>query len=158
MKYTTCLIGVAVLTSTLAVGCKPSGEKTPDPETETTQQQMSRAETAVGDASQDLEAYTFAQKKQFIASMEAELEAINRSIDELAMRIEKSGADAKASAAPRLDELRHDADLLEANLDEVKNATASTWDSVKSTTRETYDNLKQNFNDARQWMSDNIEP
>ena len=118
---------------------------------------MNHTETAVSEATQDSEPYIYEQKAQFIASMEAELAAIKRSIDELAIRIEGSGAEAKAAATPRLNELRHQADLLQTHIDEVKDATASTWDTVKATTRETYENLKHSFADARQSMSYNVE-
>ena len=152
------MTGLAVLSFTLVVGCNPSAETTSDPATETTEERMTRTEAAVGDAGLDLEAYTYEQKTQFIASMETELEAINDSIDELALRIEKSGAEAKAAATPRLNELRNDTRLLQIRLDEVKGATASNWNTVKASTRETYDNLKENLAGARQWLSDLIEP
>jgi prefoldin subunit 5 len=152
------MTGLAALSFTLVVGCNPSAETTSDSATETTQERMTRTESAVGDARQDLEAYTYEQRTQFIASMETELEAINESIDELALRIERSGAEAKAAATPRLNELRNEARLLQNRLDEVKEATDSNWNTVKASTRETYDNLKQNLAGARQWLSDTIEP
>lgn len=154
MKYTTYLAALAILSLTL-VGCKPANEKT---STELTEEKIARTEAAIDDAKHDWDAYTYAQRSQFIASMEAELAAINRSIDELAILIDKSGAEAKAEATPRLNELRREADVLETNIEEAKSATASTWDSVKATTRKSYDSLKESFNDARQWMSDQMEP
>lgn len=157
MKYIIFLSGLAVLCFLFVVSCKPSAEETLDSEMETTGQQTTRTETAVGDTTKDLEAYTYEQKTEFIASMEEELEDINRSIDELAARMASSSAEARAAATPRLDELRHQANLLHGRIDELKDATASTWDTVKATTRDAYDNLKQNFEDARQWMSDKTE-
>ena len=151
------MTGLAALSFTLVVGCNPSAETTSDPATETTEQEMTRTDATRtgatraegsrtdGDATRDSETYTYEQRTQFIASMETELEAINDSIDELAQRIERSGAEAKAVATPRLNELRNEARLLQNRLDEVKEATDSNWNTVTASTRETYDNLKQNL-------------
>ena len=64
----------------------------------------------------------------------------------------------KAEAKPKLQALREKADQLGKQLDEVKNATESTWDSVKSGTRKAYDALKEGFQQSRQWVSDKIAP
>ncbi len=156
MKSTTRLFAVAVFSMTLAVGCKPAAHRTSDEDI--TGQQIARTEAAVVDARHNLDAYTYDQKAQFIAAMEADMAAINRSINELSVRIERSAADVKAAANPRLNELRNQASLLEARINEVKGSTATTWDTVKANTRETYDNLINNFDDARQWMSDKLAP
>lgn len=129
-----------------------------DSEAEMTQKQMARTEVALDEATRDWEAYTYAQKAEFIASMEKELASIKGNIDELSSRVENLKGESKDDATDRLKALRIQADLLAANIGELKNATASTWDKVKATTGETYDNLKRNFKDARQWMSEAIAP
>lgn len=59
--------------------------------------------------------------------------------------------------AGRRCEIEQKAVRLEDNIDQAKDATASTWDNIKATTRESYDALKNSFNDARQTMSDRAE-
>lgn len=157
MKYISPFLSLfAALSLLLAVGCKPATDESPA--ADVTEREVSHTEAAVSDASHDWAAYTYQQKSQFIAKMEAELATLNRKIDELAVRVDQSSAEAKAAAAPRLDDLRKQALLLRTELDKVKDATASTWDKVKAGTSNTYDSLKDSFNDARQWMSDLLAP
>jgi hypothetical protein len=47
---------------------------------------------------------------------------------------------------------------LNKQLDEVKNATESTWDSVKGAFKKAYESSKEGFQQARQWVSDKIAP
>ena len=162
MKFTTLLFGLTVL-SFLSVGCEPTGDRTSDPATETTRDQTTRTDGnrtdgAVGAGARDTREYAYEERTQFGVSMEAELEEINRSIDQLATRIDRADAETKAAASTRLNELRNQADLLQEQIDGAKNASASTWDNVKATTRETHTNLKNNFEDARQWISNKLEP
>ncbi len=157
MKYiTTSLLTLVTLSFSLTVGCKPANDRSQA--TETTWQETTRTEAATGQTARNWEAYTFEQRSQFVVSMEAELASINQSIDELAARIGRSDEKVQSLATPRLNELRNQADLLKEHIDEVKGASASTWEKVKATTHETYESLKNNFNSARQWMSDRIEP
>lgn len=39
-----------------------------------------------------------------------------------------------------------------------KDATESNWESVKAGSKKAYGELKDNFNQARQWLSDKIAP
>jgi hypothetical protein len=43
-------------------------------------------------------------------------------------------------------------------LQNVRNATESTWDSVKATSKKAFDSLKAGFQQSRQWVSDKIAP
>jgi hypothetical protein len=47
---------------------------------------------------------------------------------------------------------------LSKRLDEVTNATESTWGAVKAETEKAYAALKDGFVQARQWVSDKIAP
>ena len=49
-------------------------------------------------------------------------------------------------------------DQLGKQLDEVKNASESTWDSVKAGSKKAYDELKDSFQQSRQWLSDKVAP
>jgi ElaB/YqjD/DUF883 family membrane-anchored ribosome-binding protein len=86
------------------------------------------------------------------------LTAINQDLDQLAAKIEKSSDAVKAEAKPKLQALRDQAAQLTKQLDEVRNATESTWDNAKAGSKKAYDDLKNGFNQARQWVSDKIAP
>ena len=102
--------------------------------------------------------YAFAQKTEFVATMEKQLADLNRDMDQLAEKIEKSSETAKAEARPKLQALRDQAAKLNKKLDEARNATESTWDDVKSGFTKGYAEVKDGFNQARQWVSDKIAP
>jgi ElaB/YqjD/DUF883 family membrane-anchored ribosome-binding protein len=131
------------------MGCNKEG---------TTTQQFDKVQAKTAEAAQDMKEYTYAQKAEFTAAMQKQLNGINKDLDELAAKIEKSGDTAKAEAKPKLQALREKADQLGKQLEEAKNATESSWDSVKAGSRKAYAELKDGFNQARQWASDKIAP
>lgn len=102
--------------------------------------------------------YTFAQKAEFKEKMKEELDTLHNEIDQLAARIDKSSEAAKVEARPKLKALREQADRLDRQLEEIKNATESTWDTFKRDTKEARDGLKDAFQKSRQWVSDQIAP
>ena len=125
---------------------------------ETTSQQLDKVQAKTKQAAQDMKDYTFAQKAEFTEKMKSQLAEINRDLDQLATKIEKSSDAAKPEAKPKLQSLRDQAAKLNTQLDEAKNATESTWDSVKATSKKAFDELKNGCNQARQWVSDKIAP
>ena len=90
--------------------------------------------------------------------MQAQLDALNQDLDRLGAKIESSSDQIKAEAKPKLQALRDEAKKLNAQLDEARNATESTWDSIKAGFKKAYDATKEGINQARQWMSDKIAP
>jgi ElaB/YqjD/DUF883 family membrane-anchored ribosome-binding protein len=124
----------------------------------TTSQQLDKLQEKTAEAAQDMKDYAFAQKAEFTEKMQGQLAAINKDLDQLAAKIEKSSDAAKAEAKPKLQALREKADQLGRQLDDVKNATESTWDSVKTTSKKAFNDLKDGFIQARQWVSDKIAP
>jgi uncharacterized coiled-coil DUF342 family protein len=102
--------------------------------------------------------YTFAQKAEFVKTMQGQLDALNKDLDQLSAKIDSSSDAVKAEAKPKLQALRDQAAQLNKQLDEVKNATESTWDSVKNDFYKAYEATKDGFNQARQWVSDKIAP
>jgi chromosome segregation ATPase len=132
-----------------AVGCNRE---------ETASQQLDKVQEKTAEAAQDMKDYTFAQKAQFVEKMQVELAALNRDLDQLATKIEKSSDAVKAEAKPKLQALRDQTAQLNKQLDEVRNATESTWDSVKNGFKKAYESSKDGFNQARQWVSDKIAP
>ena len=124
----------------------------------TTSQQLDQIQTDTKKAAQDMKDYTFAQKNEFVAKMQGQLDEINRDLDQLAAKIEKANDAAKAEAKPKLQALRDQAAKLNTQLDTAKNATESTWNDVKAGFKKGYSELKDGFSQARQWVSDKIAP
>lgn len=133
----------------LAVGCNDA---------KTTAKQIDKVQEKTAEAVQDMKDYTFAQKAEFIAKMQSQLTEINKDLDDLTAKVEKSNAAAKAEAQPKLQALRDQTTRLNKQLDDVRNSTESTWSEVKAGFKKAYGEAKDGFNNARQWMSDKIAP
>ncbi len=139
----------ATVLTILTAGCdRPSS----------TSQAPARVEVEPPPTSQAMTDYTFAQKAEFTAAMKTQLAGINRDMDQLEARIEKSNDTVKAEAKTRLQALRLKATQLEKNLDSVQDATESTWDNVKTSSKKAYGEVVDGLNQARQWVSDKIAP
>jgi ElaB/YqjD/DUF883 family membrane-anchored ribosome-binding protein len=148
MKNKTLIITLLSIAA-FAVGCKKE---------QTTSQQLENVKVETKQAAQDMKDYTFAQKAEFVAAMQSQLDALNKDIDQLSAKIDSSSDAVKAEAKPKLQALRDQAAQLNKQLDDAKNATESTWDSVKAGFQKAYDATKDGFNQARQWVSDKIAP
>ena len=148
MKNKTLAITVLSIAA-LAVGCDKQKNSS---------QQIEKVQTETKQAAQDMKDYTFAQKAEFVKAMQAQLDALNKDLDALSAKIDKSSDAVQAEAKPKLQALRDQAAQLNKQLDEAKNATESTWDSVKAGFAKAYDATKDGFNTARQWVSDKIAP
>ena len=148
MKNKTLLI-TFLSAATFAVGCDKE---------KTTAQQIETVKTETKQAAQDMKDYTFAQKGEFVKSMQSQLATLNQDLDKLSAKIDSSSDAVKAEAKPKLQALRDQAAKLNQQLEEAKNATESTWDSVKATFKKGYESTKDGFNQARQWVSDKIAP
>ena len=148
MKHKTLLL-TFLSAAAFAVGCNKE---------ETTSQQLDKVQGKTEAAAQDMKDYTYAQKAEFVEKMQSQLAELNRDLDQLAAKIEKSSAAVKAEAQPKLQALRDQITQLNKQPDEVKNATESTWDSVKGGFKKAYEASKAGFQQARQWVSDKIAP
>jgi predicted nucleic acid-binding Zn-ribbon protein len=137
--------------SALAAGCEPS-------ETHSTSQQLDNVKTETKAGAQEMKDYAFAQRAEFVTTMQGQLDALNKDIDALSAKIESSSDAVKGDAKPKLQALRDEAAGLNKQLDEAKNATESSWDSVKAGTKKAYNGLKDDFQQTRQWASDKIAP
>jgi DNA anti-recombination protein RmuC len=148
MKHKALLLTFLSITA-FTVGCdKPA----------TTAQQLDKVQEKTTAVAQEMKDYTFAQKAEFTEEMRSQLAAINKDLDQLAVKVEKSSDAAKAEAKPKLQALREKADQMNKQIDEARNATESTWESVKTTSKKAYTDLKDGFNQSRQWVSDKIAP
>ena len=148
MKNKTLLLTL-LSAAAFAVGCNKE---------QTTSQQMDKVQTETKQAAQDMKDFTFAQKAEFVKTMQGQLDALNKDLDQLAAKIDSSSDAVKAEAKPKLQALRDQVAQLNKQLDDAKNATESTWDSVKSGFQKAYDATKDGLNQARQWVSDKIAP
>src|ERR1039457_2637796 len=96
MKHKNLLI-LLLSVSAFAVGC----DKEP-----TTSQQLDKAKAETKQAAQDMKDYTYAQKAEFVSTMQAQLAALNQDLDQLSAKVEKSSDAVKAEAKPKLQALR----------------------------------------------------
>ena len=124
----------------------------------TTSEQLDRVQTKTAEVAQDMRDFTFAEKDEFVAKMRSELAELNRNLDELAAKVEKSSTAVKSDAQARIARLREHTARLNKQLDEATNATVSDWDKFKADVRKTGDASRQEFKEARQWLSDKIAP
>jgi ABC-type transporter Mla subunit MlaD len=124
----------------------------------TTSEQMDKVKTETANAAQDMKDYTYAQKAEFVAKMQGQLDALNKDLDQLSAKIDSSSDAVKAEAKPKLQALRDQTAQLTKQLDSAKDATESTWDSVKATSQKAFDSVKEGFQKSRQWLSDKIQP
>ena len=123
---------------------------------QSTSEQLDKAQAETKQAAQDMKDYNYAQKSAFVETMQTQLAALNRDLEQLAAKVETSSDTVKAEAKPKLQALRDQTAQLNKQLDEVKNATESTWDSVKGGFKKAYESSKDGFNQARQWVSDKV--
>jgi cytochrome c556 len=148
MKNNTLLITFLAIAA-FAVGCDKQ---------QTASQQLDKVQTETKEAVQDMKDYSYAQKAEFVKSMQDQLTALNQDLDKLSAKIDRSSDTIKAEAKPKLQALRDQATQLNLQLDEARNATESTWDSVKTACQKDYEAMKDGLNQARQWVSDKIAP
>src|ERR1700722_16028299 len=94
----------------------------------TTSQQIDKVQAKTEEVAQNMKDYSYAQKDQFVEFMQGQLKALNRDVDELSAKIEKSSDSVKAEAKPKLQALRDQTAQLNKQLDGARNATESTWD------------------------------
>jgi ABC-type transporter Mla subunit MlaD len=124
----------------------------------TTAEQMDKVKTETTAAAQDMKDYTYAQKTEFVTTMQGQLDTLNKDLDQLSAKIESSSDTVKAEAKPKLQALRDQSAQLTKQLDNVRNATESTWNDVKDSSKKAFASLKEGFQNTRQWVSDKIAP
>ena len=124
----------------------------------TASEQLDRVQAKTADVAQDMRDYTYVQKDEFLAKMRSQLADLNRELDELAAKVEKSSATVRADAQLRIDALRGQTARLNRQLDDATNASESSWDKFKADVRRTHDASKEDFKQARQWLSEKIAP
>ena len=86
-----------------AVGCNKEQKE------QTTSQQIENVKTETKQAAQDMKDYTFAQKAEFVKTMQGQLDTLNKDLDQLSAKIDSSSDAVKAEAKPKLQALRDQA-------------------------------------------------
>jgi hypothetical protein len=97
-----------------AVGCKPAGKQPTVGDSSSPQLERVKKETK--EAAQALNDYAYAQRVEFAEKMKIELAALNKEMDQLAVKIENSSGDTKAEAKAKLQALRDKAAELNVKL------------------------------------------
>lgn len=158
MKHPHALAITCLAVTALMVACKPAEKTTENANRDATAQQIDKVAGQTKDVAQDMKDYAYEQKAEFVNAMQAQMNGINRDLEQLSDRIAKSSDAAKAEAQPKLQALRDQAARLNKQLDDAKNATESTWGDVKAGFKKGFGELKDGFQQARQWVSDKIAP
>jgi phage host-nuclease inhibitor protein Gam len=112
----------------------------------------------VADASQDMKEYNFSEKDEFVRKMQIQMDDINRELDQLSMKIEKSDVATQTEDRPKLKALRDQMLVLNQQLEKAKTADATAWEDIKSGMKKGYADLKTGIVNARQWASEKIAP
>src|SRR6185503_13326491 len=107
--------------------------------------QLDKVQVKTKEAARDMKDYTFAQKAEFTEKLKGQLLEINKDLDQLDAKIEKSSDAVKAEIKPKLQALRTREARLNKQLNEIRNATEATWDIVKSGTKKAYDAVEEGF-------------
>ena len=126
--------------------------------TPTTSLQHDEVQTEATADVQDMKDYTFAQKAAFVEKMQNQMTEINRDLDQIAAKIERSSTAFKAEAQPKHQALCDQVARLNKQVATVISATESTWDDIKAGSQTAYHELKDGFQQARQWASNKIAP
>lgn len=111
--------------------------------------------------SKDYTAYTFEQKNEVVADAKAELDAINKKIDELkaeaAAKQQELSAEAKSGYDNAIKELEQTRDGFKVKVDELEKSTAETWEATKTDVANAYNTAAQGventFNKAKDVVS-----
>lgn len=148
----------ALAVAALVVGCEPSTKPPTTGTGNATTQQLDQAKHDAKVVAQDMKDYAYAQKAEFVATMQGELKAVQQELDQLEARLAKANEAVRTETRPKLQALRDQTARLAVKLEEAKNATESTWGDVKTSFKQGYGELKDAFQAARQWVSDKIAP
>ena len=95
--------------ATLAVGCKPTAETSTVESRDATTAQIDKLKKETKEAVQDINDYAYTQKSEFVDKMQIQLAEINKDLDQISDKVEKSSDADKAQVTPKLHALREQA-------------------------------------------------
>jgi small-conductance mechanosensitive channel len=125
---------------------------------ETAALQLGKAKAATAEAARAMEDYAYTQKTEFVTEMNKGLVATQEELDRIAGKVENSTSAAKADAKAKLQVARDKWTQTKQQLNQVQNATESTWNDMKKSFKDSYTVLKSSVDETRQWLSDKIAP
>ena len=163
MNHTTLTI-LLLLGAGVAGGCPAKDRDTANEPEErgSAEQRRDEAKESVKketkEATQAMRDYVYAERAVFVAEMKKDLAAAQADLDRLSAEVDQSSGEAKAKAKLELDAAREKWAQAKVRLDAAESATEDTWEDVKRGFKESHDELKESIAEARQWLSDEIEP
>ena len=149
-----------ILVTALAIGCTSTYGKAAAEErrSQTVAAQNEKAEAEAKEAAPEMQDYTYAQKAEFVEKMKKELVGIQKELDRLSAKVDRSNSETKADAKAKLEMVREKWNEANNQLDQAERATESTWDDVKNSFRMSCRELKDSLEKSCQWVSKKIEP
>jgi hypothetical protein len=160
MKHTQRIM-VLVVVGVAATGCnKPTDKdsKAQSLDLETAAAQGERAITATKEAAQSVQDYAYTQKSEFLEAAKRELSNLKAEMERLRSAIERSTGAARADAKAKLEVASDKWTAAKLQLDRAEAATEASWEDVQNRYRAAQTDLKKSINEARQWLSERIEP
>jgi hypothetical protein len=145
----------------VATGCNKPTDKdseaySDDPGNATAQRE--KAMTATKEAAQSVQDYAYAQKGEFINAANRELSEFRAEMERLRAVADHSTGEARADAEAKLEVVGDKWAAAKAQLDRAEAATEASWEDVQIRYRTSRSDLKSSLDDARQWLSEQIEP
>ena len=101
--------------------------------------------------------YTYDKKDEFVASAQADLDALDQKIKKFSDKAANATGSTKADAKAKLQNLRSKRAVLDKKLDDVKNATKTGWNDAKTAFKNSYDDTKNSLKQAWQWLNDKLK-
>jgi hypothetical protein len=153
---------IAVLSlAALVAGCQPTDTASNNEVDQLREDATAQYEDARRESQEAVRAaneYADAQKTAFVAEMEQRVAGLRNEVDELRVTVANSTNQVKTEGQEKLDELTRQADQLDGQLKELRNASESNWEDLKDGFETAYHQTRQAFNDARQWLSEQLAP
>jgi len=87
-----------------------------------------------------------AQKNQFIAKAENEIEAINIKIDKLDKKLKEGSNDVKAETKKAMEKLKEQKEKLNNDLSDLEDATKENWEQLTAGIEDGFQDLKRGYN------------
>ncbi len=115
-----------------------------------------KLKTETKEAGRAMQDYAYAEKTRFVNEMKRELGNIQKELDRLSAKVERSSGAVKVDAKAKLKVVQDQSFQAKRQLEQSENATESSWDDMKSGFYKSYGMLKNSLNQTRQWLSKKI--
>ena len=120
--------------------------------------QLGKAKAATEEAAGAVEEYAYTRKAEFVAKMKKDMGVLQDDLNLLATEADGAGDSAKTDAKAKLAAAREKWAKTRQHLDQVTDATDSTWNDVERGFKESYAELKGSIDTTRQWLSEKLAP